>query len=92
MLERVQQAGQGEENQGVIEAEIVARSIRECQGEREGGEAPGMIVHREASQPRNRPPGGDREREDIRVARERNAPRTEEDRGREDAAEHTARR
>src|ERR1700730_1834698 len=90
VLERVQQAGQGEQNQGVIEAEIVARPVRECHGERKRGEAPGMIVHREASQARYRPPGRDCEREYIRVARERNAPRTEEDGGREDAADYAA--
>ena len=51
-----------------------------------------MIVYREASQPGHRPSGRDREREDVRVAREWNVPRTKEDRGREDAAEDPARR
>src|SRR6267142_5933711 len=46
VLERVQQARQGKKNQGVIEAEIVARPVRERHGEREGGETPRMIVDR----------------------------------------------
>ena len=63
LLERVQQARQGKKNQGVIEAEIVARPVRERHGEREGGETPRMIVDRKASEARHSPPGRDWERE-----------------------------
>src|SRR5207302_5486287 len=91
VAQHVDDQGDRGEDQGVIQAQVVAGTAGEVHGEEEVRRNAGVIVDGEATEPRDRPPRRQRDRERVGVRREAEPAVAQVQDARDQAAEDAAR-